>query len=165
MAAAILLVIASLFAVATGQAGCPTQSKVRPFLLRKAPASAASRSRSIWSVARVPSHTPPVAAPPPRAVRSSFVGDVRICGGRQGVERKADGSRGASLYFCVTAALPNQAASELPLDARGLRSAGDSKATRRAKQGVALIAAMSLCVGGWPTRSCGRLYHERRRGQ
>jgi hypothetical protein len=24
---------------------------------------------------------------------------------------------------------------------------------------------MSLCVGGWPTRSCGRLYHERRRGQ
>lgn len=50
MAAALLLVIASLFAVATGQAGCPTQTKVRRSLcyggLRASPRS--SRSQPGW---------------------------------------------------------------------------------------------------------------------
>ena len=71
MAGAALLMLASLFEVATGQAGCPTQTKVRLSLLRTGPRSwfSSLRAHGLWSEARGPSLTRdacrPYRSPPP----------------------------------------------------------------------------------------------------
>ena len=147
MAAAILLVIASLFAVATGQAGCPTQSKVSPLLLRtptricrfqiEEPLVGASRARS---------HTPPLAAAPPPHVQFEAA--------LLGMYEFAAADKILSDKLMVLAVRHFTSASQLR-SPRKLRQSYLSthaacawpaipNAARRAKQGVVLTATMSM---------------------
>ena len=82
MAGAALLMLASLFEVATGQAGCPTQTKVRLSLLRTGPALLVLQlesPRALVGGSRTLSHTRrlpavPLAPPLPTQFEAALMG-------------------------------------------------------------------------------------------
>lgn len=162
MAGAALLMLASLFEVATGQAGCPTQTKVRLSLLRTGPRSwfSSLRAHGLWSEARGPSHTRRLPAvllppPPPHAVRGGLDGNVRLRNDGQVVARQALDSLGASKHLRHSYARAPEVAS----GRTWLAAVGGSKLPSQVASRVLIVSCLYAAL--WPPRCRSGCDHER----